>query len=251
MISFNNLGWKGYLGNQMFQYASLRGIASHKKYWYSIPHREYELNQCFKLPPTLDRQFDYTVFEENYEFNQDLFNNCSDDVNIDGFFQTEKYFKHIEDEIRKDFEFKDEIYDISYECMKRNFSGSEVIAVHIRRGDYLTDDSFECLPLDYYKNALQLMPDVPVLILSDDPEWCRENFKSERFFTSFSKNQYIDLCLMSLCDYHIIANSTFSWWGSWLAKSKKTIAPKMWFSPTGKLKSWNTKDVYRPEWILL
>lgn len=251
MISFNNLGWKGYLGNQMFQYASLRGISSHKGYWYSIPHREYELNQCFKIPSTLNIQFDRTIFEEKYEFNQDIFDNCPDDVNIDGFFQTEKYFKHIESEIRKDFQFKDEIYDISSECMKRNFSGSEVISLHIRRGDYLTDDSFECLSLEYYKNALKLMPDVPVLIVSDDPEWCRENFKSERFFTSFSKNQYIDLCLMSLCDYHIIANSTFSWWGSWLSQSKKTIAPKMWFSPTGKLKSWNTKDVYRPEWILM
>jgi hypothetical protein len=56
---------------------------------------------------------------------------------------------------------------------------------------------------------------------------------------------------MSLCNYHIIANSSFSWWGSWLANSKQTIAPKKWFSPNGSLLNWNTKDLYLPNWITI
>jgi hypothetical protein len=53
---------------------------------------------------------------------------------------------------------------------------------------------------------------------------------------------------MSLCDYHIIANSSFSWWGSWLSKSKQTIAPKRWFA--GDFLKWNTRDLYIPNWII-
>jgi hypothetical protein len=254
MISFKNLGYKGYLGNQMFQYATLKGLATNRGYWYSVPQREYELNQCFKISPTLSDEFEKTISEEKFEFDQILFNTCPDNINLDGYFQTEKYFKHIEDDIRKDFSFHKEIYDPSIHYMNSMFYGIEVISLHIRRGDYVTDPSFYPLSLDYYIAALEYLPkDIPVLVISNDPEWCRNQFilPSHNYFVISSKNAYIDLCLMSLCDYHIIANSTFSWWGSWLAKSKKTIAPKQWFSPTGPLKHYDTKDLYLPEWELI
>ena len=95
------------------------------------------------------------------------------------------------------------------------------------------------------------MPEVPVLVITNDKEWCQEKFNNERFITSPFEDACIDLCLMSLSDYHIIANSSFSWWGSWLGKSKKTIAPWNWFSSNGNLSNNNTKDLYLPNWILL
>ena len=166
-----------------------------------------------------------------------------------GFFQSEKYFKHIEHEIRKDFTFHDRISSICNHYMKSVYSGTEVISLHVRRSDYLTNCNFFNLTLDYYFDALKKLPCLPVIVFSDDLEWCQEIFKEKRFNVSLSKNSFIDLCLMSLCDYHIIANSSFSWWGSWLANSKQTIAPSKWFSED--FSSWDTKDLYLPNWIVV
>jgi hypothetical protein len=246
MISFNNLGKMGRLGNQMFQYAALKGIAKHKGYWYSVPS-DTDLSKCFEISNTFSNKNKTSVSIDGIEFDEYLFNNCPDDVDLIGYFQSEKYFKHIEDEIRKDFTFYGIIDRISSHYIKTVFSNSKVISCHVRRSDYLTDSGFENLSLEYYYDALDLLPNLPVIVLSDDPEWCRENFKQKRFKISFSNNSFIDLCLMSKCDYHIIANSSYSWWGSWLAKSKKTIAPKKWFS--GNYKDWNTSDLYLPGWV--
>jgi len=248
MISFNNLGYMGRLGNQMFQYAGLKGIAIHRGYWYSMPSNT-SLNECFKIPETLPNNNSRIVNVERYEFDEEFFNNCPDDVDISGYFQTEKYFQHIEDQIRQDFTFCDRIYKVSSHYRKNVFPNTELISLHIRRGDYLTDSNFESLSLDYYHESLSLMPDIPVMIFSDDPEWCTQHFDNKKFTVSLTNNPYIDLCLMSLCDYHIIANSSFSWWGSWLAKSKKTIAPKKWFC--NEFSHWNTQDLYRSHWTTI
>jgi hypothetical protein len=247
MISFNNIGHMGRLGNQMFQYAALKGIATHKGYWYSVPSNT-SLSECFKIPETLPNQNYQSVSEEQFEFDQDFFDNCPDNIDITGYFQTEKYFSHIEQELRKDFRFCDIIYETCSHYRKHILS-EKVVALHVRRGDYITDSNFCLLEPDYYLEALTYFPDLEIMVLSDDINWCREQFKSERFKFSFSNNPFIDLCLMSLCDYHIISNSSFSWWGSWLAKSKKTIAPQNWFD--GEYSSWNTKDLYRKDWIVL
>jgi hypothetical protein len=244
MISFNNIGYMGRLGNQMFQYAAVKGIAKYKGYWYSIPNHS-DLFNCFKIQYTLPNTNTNAVYLEKYEFDQNFVDKCPDDIDIIGYFQSEKYFKHIENEIRSDFTFKDIIIKNSI----KNKKDTELISLHIRRTDYLTDSNFECLDLDYYYDALKLLPNFPVLIFSDDPKWCREKFTESRFTISNSNNHYVDLCSMSQCDYHIIANSSFSWWASWLSKSKQTIAPKKWFC--GEFSNWNTKDLYLPNWILI
>lgn len=248
MISFNNLGYMGHLGNQMFQYAALRGIASKKGYWYSIP-KNNELTKCFKIPETLPNQNKRAFKVEQFEFDQLVLDHCPDDVDILGFFQSEKYFRHIDNEIRKDFNFYNRVNQICTNYKDQIFPKTELISLHVRRGDYITDPNFECLTLDYYKNAMEMLPNLPVIIFSDDPEWCKKHFRGDIFTISLSKNSHIDLCLMSMCNYHIIANSSFSWWGSWLAKSKKTIAPKKWFS--GNFSHWNTQDLYLPQWTII
>jgi hypothetical protein len=107
----------------------------------------------------------------------------------------------------------------------------DVISLHIRRGDYVVNPNHPTQNIEYYRQALNQMPDLPVIVFSDDPEWCNEQefFSSDRFAVSEGNTTDADLCLMSLCKYHIIANSSFSWWGAWLAKSEKVIAPKNWF----------------------
>ena len=270
MISFNNLGNLGRLGNQMFQYASLKGIAKRHGYEFSIPPLEvfgtYDLNvknsdiniyDVFNISKNnkIALTSNQIIQENSFNFDENLFLNCPDNIDIVGYYQSEKYFKHIEDEIREDFSFKNDmkIECLSFLCDLMSQNKSDIISLHIRRGDYLTNPNHQLQEIEYYERALKYLPsNIPVLIFSDDSEWCKGQaiFSDDRFYISEENSTDIDLCLMSLCSYHIIANSSFSWWGAWLAKeSKKIIAPKNWFG--GACINHSTEDLYCSGWIIL
>ena len=262
MIGFNALGQLGRLGNQMFQFAALKGIARHHGYQFCFPPStnknewtDHQILIPFKLSSTNELNIQYidvdrpTVVEKGFGFDQNLFNNCPDWVTIQGFFQTEKYFKHIEKEIKNDFTFRDEI---SEPCNDMISSLDNPIALHIRRTDYITNPNHTCLGIDYYEKALKLFPNETVLIFSDDPQWCQKQklFSDDRFLVSDNDDAYIDLCLMTMCKKHIIANSSFSWWGAWLADSDKVVAPKGWFEGSNN-SHLDTSDIYCSDWIVL
>jgi hypothetical protein len=261
MLSFNRLGNLGRLANQMFQYASLKGIAKNCGHSFVIPPREvfgqFDLNvrnsdiilyDVFDLESKNEVGIHKqpTIQERMHHFDKELFETCPDNVDLLGYFQTEKYFKHIEDEIRKDFTFKDELLEI---C--KGFIDTDMISLHIRRGDYTLNINHPTQDIVYYENGLSKLPKVPVVVFSDDPEWCKEQelFSSDRFMIAEGNSTDCDLCLMSLCKYHIIANSSYSWWGAWLAKSEKVIAPKNWFG--GDCVNKETKDMYCEGWEVL
>ena len=172
MIGFNHLGRMGRLGNQMFQYAALKGIARNRNFEFCLPYyQEYvddgignllksELFDCFDIKVNNIKIIESSyVNEPHFHFSDDLFNNCPDNVSLIGFFQTDKYFKNIESEIRKDFTFKKKIYD---SCI-RTFNDLQLkdpIALHIRRGDYtINSDRHPTLPIEYYIQALSHFPD--------------------------------------------------------------------------------------------
>ena len=249
----------------MFQYAALRGIAANRGFDWVIPPPEAggigdfgeENNYCmfdtFKMSHAtkehqgISNTQQWAVWKE-FHFNEKLFNECPDNVNLDGYFQSEKYFKNIEKEIREDFIFQDEILNPCKEMIDSLGDGRKIF-LHIRRGDPKLQWAYVNLqnahPLqtwDYYEKALAEFPDdIPVIVFSDVIEWCREQefFKPDRFILSESTDEFsdgqrvpwTDLCLMSLCTDAIVANSSFSWWGAWLMenKDKKVIAPKKWF----------------------
>ena len=262
MIGFNNLGRMGRLANQMFQYASLKGIARHHGYDYMIAYHpdavddgignmlRTELFDSFDLKVRTGIWRANTLAERQFHFDQELFDKCPDNVVLQGYFQTEKYFKHIEDEIRQDFTFKDAILNPCKEMME---SVENPVALHVRRTDYVTNSAnHPPCTLDYYKEALSHFDeDRTVVIFSDDPEWCKEQslFESDRFLVAEGNINYTDMCLMSLCKAHIIANSSFSWWGAWLAKSEKVIAPSKWFGPDNQ--HLDTTDIYCEGWIVI
>ena len=265
MLSFNYLGNLGRLGNQMFQYASLKGIALNRGYDFCIPPKhffgrndlnvknsDYTIYDCFDLSNITQKVLEQPLLREReFQFDQELFTNCPDSVDLFGYYQSEKYFKHVSNHIKKDFTFKEDIKSVSLEFFE-DFSNTKVISLHIRRGDYVSNPNHPVQLIDYYDKALDYFDkNLPVLVFSDDPEWCKQNefFISDRFMISESYNTCIDLCLMTMCNYHIIANSSYSWWGSWLANSEKTISPENWFG--GDCSKNNTKDLYLKDWVIL
>lgn len=281
MIGYNRLGSNGRLGNQMFQYAGLRGIAAKRNYDWVVPpptdyyEANYGLFDCFKMSLVKDKNLGFvphqfqTLKSTKFSFDEEFFENCPDDCNIDDYFQTEKYFKNIEDQIRSDYQFKKDYLDPCKEFISQ-FNGN-IISLHVRRTDYVNLQSYH-LPcsLEYYKRALEeFSEETPVLIFSDDIEWCKQQeiFSGDRFYFSENTEQYshvhkdadgqhrkslvpyTDLCLMSLCSDAIIANSSFSWWGAWLISNpdKKVIAPNAWFgTDAGDIDS---SDLVPDSWI--
>lgn len=173
-----------------------------------------------------------------------------DNVVLNGYFQSEKYFKDYEDDIRNLFM----SYDITLnEDIKNILDTKHTCSIHVRRGDYLKlPNHHPTQNMNYYMKAIKQMPkDAIFLIFSDDIAWCKENFPDlpEKFIFIEGNNDYEDLYIMSHCKDNIICNSTFSWWGAWLNNNpdKKVIAPSKWFGP--ELEDHNTDDLYCDGWI--
>ena len=285
MLAFNKLGNLGRLGNQMFEYATLRGIAAKHGYDWMIPPynaqsiENYSLHYCFKMEDVTEDRLGFLVNdryaqERQFHFDQELFDGCPDDCSLHGFFQSEKYFKNAEDIVRREYTFHDEHLEPCQAIMEE-YKDQEPIMLHVRRGDAnLTDprgfkwsytqcgDQHPTQTVDYYEKALAEFDDnQPVFVFSDSIDWVKEQefFSGDRFLLSEPQDKYADgsftpyadLCLMSLCSHAIIANSSMSWWGAWLQSNpnKKVVAPKKWFGPAYADK--DTKDLYCPNWIVL
>ena len=283
MIGMNSLGYMGRLGNQMFQFAALKGIARNRGFNYCLPHSDlteeypnvkvydesvaagkaqHTLHLPFTFGSTSGLNIQYldpkrpTAVESGFCFDENLFNRVPDWVCIQGYFQSEKYFKHIRDELLLDYTFQDYILNPCKEMMSQ--FDEPPISLHVRRTDYTTNPNHTAIPLKYYESALKEVPtvydscDVPVLVFSDDPEWCKEQklFSGSRFMIAEGNSGYVDMCLMTMCSYHIIANSSFSWWGAWLADSKKVIAPSGWFAESNN-QLLDTKDLIPEDWVIV
>lgn len=162
-----------------------------------------------------------------------LYSQARDKLIPDVYIQDEKYFEKYKDEIKGLY--GSDIGSLPY------------IAVHVRRGDYVDNTFYVDLFEDgYYERAMELFPDERFLIFSDDIEWCK---KQELFsfcaLFSEGKSEVDDLNAMASCKGHIIANSSFSWWGAYLSPhGGKVVAPKKWFTDgverVGLLDSWIT-----------
>ena len=276
-IGYNRLGSNGRLGNQMFQYAGLRGVATNRGFDWVVPRPEsygdsnYGLFDCFKMSNVKEENFGMingqNVATGQFHFNQDFFDRCPDNVNLHDYFQSPKYFSNIEDQIREDFTFKAEILDPCQEIMSDLESP---IFIHVRRGDYVnSQNAHPVCSVEYYKEALTHFDDeVPVLVFSDDIEWCKkqELFSDDRFMLSEYQERYpqtcdtndgkqnalipyFDLCMMSLCSGGIIANSSMSWWGAWLINNptQPIIAPNPWFGP--QYNKYYMGDLLADSWV--
>lgn len=243
MITFSNIGNHGRLGNQMFQYASIIGIANKNGYDYCFPLHRSSLSKWFDLT-TKDQIYIGNIFHEKmFRFDSTLFD-LPDNTDYLGYFQSEKYFQHCSSFIKNEFKFKKEIKQKVDEW----FENKKYVSVHVRRGDYQNlQNVFPLISKGWYKEAMQQFGNVKFLFFSDDLDWCKQTFtEPEHEFSPFD-NEGEDMYAMSKCDGHIIANSSFSWWGAWLGKGK-TIAPRTWFGPHGP-QDW--QDIYCSDWVIL
>lgn len=186
-----------------------------------------------------------------------------DNVYLSGYWQSEKYFAEIADVIKKDFSFVNPPSEINQRLLE-TIRGSNSVSLHIRRGDYVsspkTREIHGVLEAEYYRYSLNFLEkkvkDPQVFIFSDDIAWAKKNLTIDLPLHFIEHNcmdkNHEDLRLMSSCRHHIIANSSFSWWGAWLSKNpnKMVIAPKKWFSDQ-EMKKRKKIDIIPETWIQL
>lgn len=178
-----------------------------------------------------------------------------DNVYLEGYWQNEQYFNDIEFIIRKTFVFSEDL-DYSNRHLLENMRKENSVSIHVRRGDYIDIANQgvygEICTKGYYKNAIDYInknvEEPHYYLFSDDIDWVRGNLYQEGM-TIVANNRngasYKDMFLMSQCKHHIIANSTFSWWGAWLSESEKNIvvAPVRWFQ------NHETTDIICKRWV--
>lgn len=282
---------QGGLGNQLFQYALGRSLSLKLDTTLKLDltafetgkNRKYELDQ-FKVMTeiaskneikkfkssrslVLSRLSKYFPFlygksayisEKKYNFDPRVLN-LPKNRYLEGYWQSEKYFCHNSELIRKELTFKNSATGANLATLKKISSKNSSICLHVRRGDYISDkitrNVFRSCDLKYYSKAINLFEKKitkPVFfVFSDDINWAKMNIKTTNKIYFFDNNSpdksYEDLRLMSECKNFIIANSTFSWWGAWLSQhdSKIVITPKHWFTDL----KINTSDLCPKEWM--
>ena len=292
MVISNILGG---LGNQMFQYAAGRALALRNKTELRLDisgfknyalHQGFELQRVFSCPTAIASPGDirqildwqsssivkrilmhprfaalrrrFFVVEPHFHYWPGFFE-ISCDSYLAGYWQSEKYFKSIENIIRSEFSFNTPLAGRNAE-LANLIKGANAVSLHIRRGDYVqnarTLATHGVCSLDYYRTAIRYIAqrtEHPVFFLfSDDIAWVKDNLKIDFPCQHVDHNHgiesYNDMHLMSLCRHHIIANSSFSWWGAWLNPNvdKIVIAPQKWFV-SGK----PVDDLFPQAWVTL
>lgn len=278
----------GGLGNQMFQYAMARavslrldtnfkldvsGFKTYALHAYGLNHfnvggefadkSEYIVGKPKTMLEHIKMRMGWSIVLQNYlenglEFDAKAFE-LKNDIYLDGYWQSERYFLDFEQKIREDFSFKTAPDSENQEYLDQ-INSVQAVSVHIRRGDYVNNPVINAIhgicDLDYYQRAIEFLrarlssDALHFFIFSDDPDWVRENVNFGTATTFVSHNDaaknYEDMRLMSACKHHIIANSSFSWWGAWLNANpdKVVVAPKQWF----KSDTHSSTDIVPDSW---
>jgi len=273
---------RGGLGNQMFQYAIGRNLAlkNNAKLKFDVTEleqdklRDYELN-IFNISGSVAssyrlifiRKFNKNIISkilgQNYFYikQKDWYFNATilerkGNIYLDGYWQSENYFKDIRQIITKDFTIRCEP-DERNKSMLKKIENSNSVCIHVRREDYIrnkkTKEVHGICSSEYYYNAVKIIEkkvrNLKFFVFSDDSQWTRENLKLKHptiyVDINNSEKNYEDLRLMSNCKHFIIANSSFGWWGAWLSNNPDKIIciPGKWFN------SIDEGDIVPKSWI--
>lgn len=264
MITFSKFGNYGRTGNQLFQYAAMLGLCydngvelrmpawDDAKYFKGVAKLK-ALNEPIPADTILN-----LVQEPCFHYTPKFFNGIDYNKDIDflGYFQSPKYWRGCESFIKEIFQFTDELKAqvVSKSDTLAEAFEKETIAISIRRGDYVDNPNYECLPITYYLLALfENFPnwrDCNLIIFSDDIPYCKVNFDClDNVYFPEHNSAIEDLCLMSQCTHHIISNSTFGWWGAYIGEKEGTKVVHPAYHFRGKLMGNDMKDYYPENWI--
>jgi hypothetical protein len=282
----------GGLGNQLFQYAfgrylahinhtnlklDITGFETYKLHYYSLSNfniiEEFatpeDINKIKPLTGSLIQKASYHVKrilgsnrfveEKGLEFSKEVME-CHNNSYLQGYWQSEKYFKPIEKIIREEFIIRTTPSGKDKEIADQ-INGTMSVSLHVRRADYITNPEtnkiYGSIGLEYYNKSLEFLSarvtNPHLFIFSDDFDWVKKFLDTDYPVTYVDHNDhrknYEDLRLMSLCKHNIIPNSTFSWWGAWLNQhpDKLVIAPEKWFITS----KFDSRDIIPDEWIKL
>ncbi len=265
---------KGGLGNQMFQYSLGRKLSllnddmlkldnNEYKKPYCLGKRKYELNN-FNIKADIAKGIEIlkirgfsnrillrlNLVKNNYIrekmqmfFDPEIFNKKGD-LYLDGYWQSENYFKDIREIILKDFTLNYSVKNEKFYNILNEIKENNSVAIHIRGGDYVNNEDTKkfhgVLTVEYYKQAIDYIfknVDMPKFyVFTDDLQHSQNLLKNidnlnYSFVSIYNFLGCEELMLMKKCKYFIIPNSSFSWWGAWLSefKDKIVIVPKFWF----------------------
>ena len=258
---------KGGLGNQMFQYAYGRAESLRRESRLVIDLTDLLFPLHLRKKETL-RMYELSYFKIHAEVCKPNKKHTAKQLarkiwevitKKERMYQSEAYFKDFEDVIREDLTLTLPLSSPASSMHQLITSSSCPVSVHIRRGDYVSDAITSlhhgALDLYYYDSALKEISsrfaESTFFVFSDDIEWARKHLSTLPHRFIFVTDNIIpsheELSLMSACSHHIIANSSFSWWGAWLNdyKDKVVIAPKKWFVNT----SINTDNIIPKDWM--
>ncbi len=248
MITFVSMGWPGQLGNQLFHYALLKGVAAKTGFECAIPDRfglPYRKKQglvelsayhirCRRHPPTYQPDRSQIFSAHDRSFQPEVFE-VADGTDFVGLFQSYRYFEHVADELRNELRlcppYRDEAKAVAT-ALRKQAQGRPIVSLHVRRGDYLRNRNMRRVVCheEYYEQAKIHFEELAPLYLvhSDDLPWCRTVFSEERHLFLDNVTHWACLDIVSQCDHHIICHSTFGWWAAWLnpSQEKIVVAPK-------------------------
>lgn len=277
---------RGGLGNQLFQYCAGRALALRHGVDLSLDLRDYDRPKAFKvgldhfnittvppenLPPSKEdgviklvskllRGGGMKTYRETSMGYDTGYERLGDNTHLKGYWQSERYFWDVAAQIREDLQIVTPPNAKNAE-MLAEISGCTAVSLHIRRGDYVSNEKYNAAhgtcDLNYYERAAGFVAEqveAPVIYaFSDDPAWVAENLKLPFEVRYVGHNDgdtnYEDLRLMAACKHHIIANSSFSWWGAWLNPdpAKTVIAPTRWYADPDK----TNPDILPESWLTI
>lgn len=238
----------GGIGNQLFIVAACIGAAEKLGTQYAIP-RSWNNAYYFNGPFSLEDAHLPKWKEGHFRYEEI----AKDNVSLEGYFQSEKYFIHCKDKIKDLFKPNKEIGEYMDDKYAQLFDANKTLCgVHVRRGDYLKlPDYHYNLEKEYYQGIMKAYSGHYV-IFSDDIDWCKDNLTAPLITFIDSGKDIVDFFLMTKLHNWIIANSSFSWWASYLGKKKGSMIfapPKhKWFGE--KKRHLNVDDLYMDDWII-